>query len=898
MWPESPLDLRIRMYLAGNWRDVADDVRLAGRSEVVVTSGQAPESSRATPASCALELKNPGTYSPLNVLGPWYGELGVNTPVDAAIGWAGDDFDRTAASGWGTSTSGHVWSRVGGSASDFSVSAGVGRHSIGAADVVLYSYLDGLALETVDVAVTVSVSESVIAGGSVRPGGLMLRGQGGDYYLVQVSLTTSGAVVLAILHSDGTVLVPSTAVPGLAYTGQALRVRALIEGETVFAKVWPAEAGEPYAWQATASDATISGSGWVGVRSAVAAGNSNTKPITFEYSDLEVRLPLFAGELGKLPTAGSRHPDVAWARVTAAGITRRLGQGAPALQSAPRRYIPTSDPGLVAYVPCEDGELARHAVPVVGRHPAVLVSPHPPRRQWSHGDLSPWLAPGVALLGGDELRLQVTMPGQTPGDVEWAVDHVRSGEVDDDTQLVVHCADGQTWQVLFERTPDTAGGTATVITPTNTGTPFAVPNLWDGLAHHVRLFVEQFQPTYPAWYVDVDAVPLGSGSAAPTLILTPPTVARVVRPTGTNSAALAVAHLAVYGASRPLADFASPVLGRSGEPAGRRIERLCHEEGIPFVSVGDLDDTESVGPQRVASVLELIRDAAAADGGILGEPRGVVGLWYRTRRSLSGTPPVLELDYATRGHVVDLDLVDDDRLLRNHWTITRRHGSAATAELTTGRNSTAPPPAGVGLYDDAATLDLDRDQQCLPIAQQGVHLGTAELTRYDLTLQVLAAPELLPHLLALPLGGGVTVAHPPIWCGPDTIDQQTTQVIIGIRKSAVRAELTGRPARPWSAFELDTDHLDTDDTELVDPLTALPVGSADTLTVATGVLWSTDPADRVPELVVAGERMTVTAVTGTSSPQTITVLRGANGITKPHPAGTPIVVSHPAHLLR
>jgi hypothetical protein len=51
----------------------------------------------------------------------------------------------------------------------------------------------------------------------------------------------------------------------------------------------------------------------------------------------------------------------------------------------------------------------------------------------------------------------------------------------------------------------------------------------------------------------------------------------------------------------------------------------------------------------------------------------------------------------------------------------------------------------------------------------------------------------------------------------------------------------------------------------------------------------------MPILVTAGgEDMTVTAISGTSNPQTFTVVRSVNGVVKSHPADTPISLTNPA----
>lgn len=63
---------------------------------------------------------------------------------------------------------------------------------------------------------------------------------------------------------------------------------------------------------------------------------------------------------------------------------------------------------------------------------------------------------------------------------------------------------------------------------------------------------------------------------------------------------------------------------------------------------------------------------------------------------------------------------------------------------------------------------------------------------------------------------------------------------------------------------------------------------------STGPLWTTDSDDVPFDVMVGGERMTVTAVTGSSSPQTFTVTRSVNDIVKAHASGTDVRLFQPA----
>lgn len=61
-----------------------------------------------------------------------------------------------------------------------------------------------------------------------------------------------------------------------------------------------------------------------------------------------------------------------------------------------------------------------------------------------------------------------------------------------------------------------------------------------------------------------------------------------------------------------------------------------------------------------------------------------------------------------------------------------------------------------------------------------------------------------------------------------------------------------------------------------------------TVTTASGYLWTTAAAQFPFNIMVGGERMTVTAISGASNPQTFTVTRSVNGVVKSHAAGAEV----------
>jgi hypothetical protein len=138
--------------------------------------------------------------------------------------------------------------------------------------------------------------------------------------------------------------------------------------------------------------------------------------------------------------------------------------------------------------------------------------------------------------------------------------------------------------------------------------------------------IRKYEPPSPR-FAGFVAVPVHSGT------VTSRTVGRVTRITIGSSFSLgqtAVGHVALYQDTLDDSVLWSAVDAYIGEPAGRRVERLCLEEGVPLAVVGDLDDTQSMGPQRARTLTDLLDEASDVDGGILYEPthvNTVLGDW-------------------------------------------------------------------------------------------------------------------------------------------------------------------------------------------------------------------------------------------------------------------------------
>jgi hypothetical protein len=309
---------------------------------------------------------------------------------------------------------------------------------------------------------------------------------------------------------------------------------------------------------------------------------------------------------------------------------------------------------------------------------------------------------------------------------------------------------------------------------------------------------------------------------------------------------VAVGHCTVETAITAI-DALGVRLNPIGETAGRRIQRLCGENAIPFEWIGDLDDTVPMGAQGKTNPLSLMQECVLADGGFLYESQAVLGLGYRTRASLYDQDVALTLNYTGFNLSAVPTPVEDDRYLANKVVVSVG-GVTATYEDTTSALSTALPPAGVGTYGPNADLALALNlassdtNTLMDQAAWRVHLGTVNEARYPQISVNLAhqsiTPDMRRAILGLRLGDRVQVINPPPWLGTDAIDQ----LILGFDETLTNFEhrltFTCQPAAPYLGIGyLDTNppRMDTAGSQLAADATS----AATSLQVATlsGPVW-------------------------------------------------------------
>lgn len=867
------MDPLVHLLIDGAWIDVATNGDVdAGIS---MTSGRSDEQSRLGPCKAGYGIKNnDGTYSPRNPLSQYFGRIGLNTPDRVSDRVLFNQFGTNASNGWGTG-----YTTSGGLASAYSVSSGTGRISVSAVNSTREVY-----------STTVSMTDSAVR--CVFRPGVVTTGGGADaiqmaieirrldvdnYYYGIVSFETdSNFTVLIGRRAGGAVTALAVTAEELPYTaGSAIAVDFTACGDRLELRAWDT-ADPTAALYVAANDSSITLPGNPGVRVAFSSGVTNALPVVVQYDDLEVLDVRHSGEIPAWPPRWDVATDVR-VPIESSGITRRLGQGAPILKSALRRYLEalkTADADVqpVAGWLMEEGTFAAQGLPIFGSIPLLpFKGQHTSGGiassvEWGKGDLGPSFPPVLSRAGSAGLTIvygRVKMPFLI---TTWHVDHVfSSGTGGAVTTLDINPNYlGSTTSGWPQMEFNPAGNEINV---SFAGAPTSadVGNLFDGLPHYVRLeAVATGGGANTTWTVYVDGAAVSTATEAG-WALAPVSSVALVSEAATGSP-VAQGYLTVWSDSPGLdADVVQAGMSWAGEAAGIRIQRLCAEEGIACVMVGDPQDTGLMGPQRLATLLDLLNDCETVDQGILFEPRGVLGIGYRPYRTLLNQDPKLELDYTDLAPT--LDPTDDDQQTRNDVTATQAlGGESARWTVESGPLSVHSPPDGVWRYETSISANVHLTSQLRELASWTAHLGTWDEARYpqvSVNFQsptVRASSTLTSGARAIGVGDVGTIDDLPAWLPPDQISFLVRGSTEFLDKVARTIAFNCTPAGPYTVGVWDESRYESSTSSTVDSF----VSGTDTSMLVSSLTtpWVTGSGSpQFPfDIGVSGARLTVTEI--------------------------------------
>ena len=948
-------DIVTRFYLNGDWRDVSTSVR-ASRG-IDYQRGRQGEDDTTPAQRCSFDLDNrDGTWSDRNPKGTYYGHLRRNTPMELGLRVVKDTATATASNGWGstdtaTGNAAGSWQvepwTVSGTTSNYSKAAGLATHAVDTGGSIRISYLSAFRARDVDVSFTARLSVTNVTGGALTQGiaigNVMLRGQGAasTYYLLRLVVQTDETFTMDWWTHTGVSLTGAAfAVPGITHVNtNAYRIRAQAEGRALRAKIWLDGTAEPYEWLAyhvvpgdvTAADTMRDTQGWVGIRSSIISGCTNTN-ITVSYDDVEIKVPVFAGEISEWPqerdvTGGERVVSI-----VAQGLKRRLAQGQSLARSA--LYDFTLSRGfanqLLPYVywPLEGGEMTGlDTVDVMGTTSRLAFNqPNSGssvgKIKWGADTSRPgsWRSP--TITGGGSLNAVIEPATE---DIGWAVQWQQrmnfregctatfqtlslpgGGEI----TIIPNLAPGSTTLQLGLQYP---GFSANVLSHTfateaevDDWHTFAVTAEQDGSDVIIFLVVdEEFSsPAHTAASLTLRGLSYVGFASLPD-----------------STGDIAIGHITIFsGNLGAMPYFANDAAnGYPGQAPILRAHSLADIYGLPYDWFSEDylfpgTDGKPMGAQRVAPLISLFDDSEKVDGGLLYEQKSIVGLMFRDLESMLARTPWLTLDMGSLKHLSPpLLATSDDRGIVNAATAQRADGGEWTYTRTDGPMAAVPAvEGGIGEYSKSITFNAELETDLPDLASWAVAKGTVDQERYPGVRVELHRPDvhntagLLSKLRDLDVGELTTLASLQtnyVYDDPDTLVLGIRGHLEKLRHTLTLNTVPGEVYRTLvigstAAASPEFSRLDSDTTFVDEDLDATETGV--TIEVPVGsAFWvdSTNYSAHFPfDVMVGGEQMTVTACTVPAGQnQTMTVTRNVNGLPngKTHLAGAKLSLCRP-----
>lgn len=910
-YPQTVLPVTAEMQLSdGTWVDITADVI---RDGLRITRGRGDEASQADPSTCRGTLNNRGgNYSPRLPTGDYYGLIGRNTPFRVSLPTEGDNYLSLIDSGLSTASApdsaglsitgdielitdvdfpawrddlhrlGQKWTTSGNQRSwVWEVTTDGNLRYWWSNDGTTENFVDStVPLPFVTGRYSVKVTHDVNNGAAGNTVTFYYSDSYAGTY-IQLGDPVVSAGTTSIFNSTATVFV---------YTASAAKVYR----HTIKNGIGGAAAGDPNFTTQTAGAASFSD----GI-------NTWTINSDAEISDRDWR---YHGEISQWPTRWDKSNTDRYVPFEAAGVLRRLLQGDP-IQSTIYRAM-TSQTNVKAYWPMEDAENASEIAPAVGRFPMSLNGDRPSFASYSGFNAS---KPLPTLAQSSDLRGKVdtyVATGEVQGRGLMLVPE--SGLPDGEILLSINVqGTAGEWQVRYN-----TGGSLTVranqkeygTNLVNDG-PYAFAV--DGKELLISLAMTQngadIDYELVTWEIEDDTSGLVvSGTLAGNTIL------RGTRfqwsPNGSTDG-LVVGHSSIQDEVTSIFDRSDELKAHVGETAAARIKRLCEENGIEVRILGGTTDSPAMGPQLPKKLVELLREAADLDGGALYEARDFLGLEFRPRSAIWGTEVAASIVYDSSG-IQQLDPEEDDQNTVNDVTATRLDGGSAHVSRETAAEGPMSVEA-IGRYHVDFTLNAYLDSQMENEAGWRLGLGTYNGARFPVVMFDFGNQDLYGDaakwtaLSDLECGQRLVITDMPIEnLPPDDVDLVVWGYSEFLHNFTRTLDLNATPGEPWrvATFDSDDDVMGLDDrhAETDSQLNGAHNSSTTSLSVepvaTTDALWTTDADDLPFDILVGGEQITVTAIAGTTSPQTFTVTRSVNGVVKSHSDATAVELYHPYYL--
>lgn len=925
-FPTDPADLSIEMNIAGTWTDLRTNGYVLDRG-ISISRGRSDEAGQIEPQKLSMTLDNEGgRFSPRNPSSPYYGVLGRNTPVRAYVRRGATYAELpestdliSAPDSVGMSIVGDIDIRVDVTTSYWADTLLAGKYRI-AGDQRSWAFAvdtNGtlfLVWTTAGTSASVDLVRSTIPI-PTQPGRLALRvaldvspTPTATFYTsdtISGTWTQLGSAVVSQLGT-GTSIKDSTAPVELGYVTDNL---------TEIGQTYNGVVGRYNAFELRSGigGTVVANPTFTGLSlgaTTVADGHSNTWTLngTAAVSDKRWR---FHGEMSSLPPRWDVSGNDTYVTTDVNGMLRRLRAANTPLHSSIYRQV-TKNNTTAAYWACED---------VAGATSFAAATSYTPPARFTPGALTlaattitgsealptmnktavDFIVPQYDTTNGSVAFFFLFIPTDTAMANGTVLASIKTTGTANRWDFVYYTASGGSIGVGVAKASDDAG-----VYSVNAPNGVTTNNL-NGQLLLCSIGYKQ-NGTTMQWDFSTDPFGTGIASFSFTVADTPfrnatntngGAVSKITMDPDKKVDGVTFGHVGVWSG---VPDFAHGQIfnGYLGEKAGDRLVRLCAEEGVPLRIIGIPAAMPQMGEQKAIAFTDLLQECADADHGMLFESRDAMALCYRTRGSLYSQSARLTLDYRAGGVSDAIEPTDDDQQVRNDVTVTRQDGSSARIEQATGPLSVNAPPNGVGRYADSQTYNLWFDEDLPDQAAWAVHLGTVDEARYP-TIGINYAGEVFEGVaalneaaLSLEVGDRLTITNPPDSLPPDAIDQLVQGYSESYGNYAHTQAFNCSPESPYEVARLTAARVDSSGSQLATSYTSTDTSLS--VVTTSSERWTTSSTYMPFDVLVGGERMTVTAISGTTTTQTFTVIRSVNGVVKAQTAGTPVNIFNPTYV--
>lgn len=613
----------------------------------------------------------------------------------------------------------------------------------------------------------------------------------------------------------------------------------------------------------------------------------------------------FQGYLSGAEPSWDAAGRVALVKISARGILQRIQSGTHPLRSPLFRAHMAVSSAAVAYWPLEDATTATVGAAAIGGNNMAVVNT--PASTFGFGGAT--VSAGTANVASDNLALPAfpavgvaaipTFPASwssaTGWSVSWAAKIPQQPAGPLNTLLIeLFSGDSGAWDWGVFLT--TAGNVYAFVNNSSsvnvfTGSSGAFDSSLYGQWTFWRLSVTPSGGTSTVTIAWANANGIVS-SNSDVFAYVPGQPTRIDFPAPGNSAdKYGVGHAAVWPSPNPSVTYFG-AFGNIGERCSTRFARLCAEENVPADVIGVSDIT--MGQQVSATLSSLLQECVTADAGLLTDGRGP-GLLFITQSAIANQTARFSLD-ATGGHILgQLVPKADDLAGANAFTVSRKNGSSATYVAPEVSSDST-----VARRESSLTVNTQDDTLLYARASFEVAKQRVPDYRYPaLPFSPAKSLALAQPWLDTRVGHRIDVAHVPSLIPtypPADIALLLTGYTVSWNSRYWEVRPNTSPYDPYRSFVIEGSVADTKwrldagasslAAEVAAGATSMSVASTD------GTLWSTVAGDYPCDVSVGGARVTVTAVSGGSSPQTFTITANAYRL----PAGSKVSLWHPPKL--